>query len=76
MVTFLSTGFEGWPPIPVMSTGNCQKTFFTTVFEGFPSIPVMLTGSLQGRIDLQGVPCELYRVWVCSVVFKFYSFVP
>ena len=20
-------------------------------------------------IDLQGVPCELYRVWVCSVLY-------
>ena len=25
-----------------------------------------LTGSLQGRIDLQGVPCKPCRVWVCS----------
>jgi hypothetical protein len=27
MITFLSTGFEELPPIPVMSTGNCQLTF-------------------------------------------------
>jgi hypothetical protein len=38
----------------------------TTGFEGLPQIPVMITGSLQGRIDLQGVPCKPYRVWVCS----------
>jgi hypothetical protein len=36
-----------------------------------PQIPVMITGSLQGRIDLQGVPCKPYRVWVCSVGFDF-----
>ena len=42
-------------------------TFLITGFEGLPSIPVMFTGSLQGRIDLQGVPCKPYRVWVCSV---------
>ena len=72
MVTFLSTGFEGLPPIPVMFTGNCQKKKLTTGFEGLPSIPVMFTGSLQGRIGLQGVPCKPYMiwvwVWVCSVV--------
>ena len=43
---------------------------FTTGFEGLPQIPVMITGSLQGRIDLQGVLCKPYRVWVCSVVIK------
>ena len=69
MVTFLSTGFEGLPPIPVMFTGNCQKKKLTTGFEGLPSIPVMFTGSLQGRIDLQGVLCKPYRVWVCSAAF-------
>ena len=42
-------------------------TLLTTEFEGLPSIPLICTGSLQGRIDLQGVPCKLYRVWVCSV---------
>ena len=67
MITFI-TGFEGLPPIPVMVAENGQITFFTTGFEGLPSIPVMFTGSLQGRIDLQGVPCKLYRVWVCSVI--------
>ena len=41
--------------------------FLITGFEGLPPIPVMFTGSLQGRIDLQGVPCKPYRVWVCSV---------
>ena len=34
----------------------------------FVYICVMFTGSLQGRIDLQGVPCKPYRGWVCSVV--------
>ena len=76
MVTFLSTGFEGLPPIPVMSTGNCQKIYFTTGFEGLPSIPVMFTGSLQGRIDLQGVPCKPYRVWVCSARLIFVKTTP
>ena len=74
MVTFLSTGFEGLPPIPVVSTARLQeivkKQFFTTGFEGLPSIPVMFTGSLQGRIDLQGVPCKPYRVWVCSAAAR------
>jgi hypothetical protein len=27
MTTFMSTGFKGLPPIPVMSTGNCKITF-------------------------------------------------
>ena len=44
-----------------------------TGFEGLSPIPVMFTGPLQGKIDLQGVPCKPYRVWVCSVVriFKY-----
>ena len=49
------------------NTGNCQKHFFTTGFKGLPSIPVMFTGSLQGRIDLQGVPCKPYREFPVSL---------
>ena len=45
--------------------------FLITGFEGLPPIPVMFTGSLQGRIDLQGVPCKPYRVWVCSAGIRF-----
>jgi len=63
MRTYLIIEFERLPPIPVMSTGNFKIKFFTTGFEGLPPIPVMVTGSLQGRIDLQGVPCKSYRVW-------------
>ena len=28
----------------------------------------MFIEPLQGRIDLQGVPCKPYRVWVCSAL--------
>ena len=43
--------------IPVMNAGTLQWD------QGFP---VMKTGFLPVGIDLQGVPCKPYRVWVCS----------
>ena len=48
----------------------------TGVYREWKQIPAMRTGvpCNENRvfpvgIDLQGVPCKLYRVWVCSVVW-------
>ena len=48
MIPLLITGFEGLPPVPVMSAGNFQIKFvYYCWFEGLPPIPVMFTGSLN-----------------------------
>jgi hypothetical protein len=48
----------------VLQGNLCNESRIPAMRTGFP---VMKTGFFPVRIDLPGVPCKTYRVWVCSV---------
>ena len=72
MVTFLSTGFEGLPPIPVMSTGNCQKTFFYYRVWRVAFNPCNVYRVITGCIPVQWTGISLY--WLKTFMFQLQGF--
>ena len=50
-----------------ISTYQHKINIFKLFSIELPPISVICTGSLPCRIDLQGVHCKPYRVWICSV---------
>ena len=48
-----------------VSQGNpCNENRIPAMRAGFP----VMNRFSSARIDLQGVPCKPYRIWVCSVL--------